>query len=181
MQYFIPAIEVFGGIRPLLLPVYVIAVSLVVGLPMMLTLAFLGGLLWDCQHHVSQVSINQSESFPVVESLTFGYSIILFALAGSFALGFIAYQSKERLVTAVFILTFTLYLYLWGEYLLLNLVRGDFQLNQTVFLKITVTTAISILPTPFILLGLRKLALWCRADVRMIPPLVNLKRKEATV
>ena len=60
----------------------------------------------------------------------------------------------------------SVYFYLWIEYLLINIVRGDFVMTSGVFLKISYTSILSTLMVPPMLKLLEKIANLCNHMIK---------------
>ena len=58
------------------------------------------------------------------------------------------------------------FLYLLGEYLLINFIRGGFAFNQAVVLKIACTSALTMIFSPLVFWLLFRLADWSGYTVR---------------
>ncbi len=166
IQQFIPSIDLLFNVRILLVPIVYLCASLTGGVAMMLFLAFIGGFLWDCQHTLNTQAFNQTIYTESVESLHFGYSIILYALMGVVTLGFTPLFRSGKWQIPTLIMGISIYAYLWVEFLLINIVRGNFSYTPETFLKISFTALLSISVVPFILFMLSKIATLCNHTIK---------------
>ena len=92
----------------------------------MLLLAFICGLLWDAQHTLGPQGGDPEIYSNPVESLRFGYSIILYAMMGLLMQGIQPLFRRGKWHISSILAGIAIFLYLFSEYLLLNFVRGDF-------------------------------------------------------
>lgn len=166
VQQFIPSIGLLYDVRVLLVPVVYLSAALTGGAAMMLFLAFIGGFLWDCQHTLNTHAINQTIYTEGVESLHFGYSIILYALMGVVTLGFTPLFRSGKWQIPTLIIGVTIYAYLWVEFLLINIVRGNFSFIPEIFLKVSFTAALSMLTVPLMLFAFEKIAVICNHTIK---------------
>ena len=166
LQQLVPPISLLYDMRILIVPVVFLSAALTGGFAMMLSLAFIAGLLWDCQHTLAPHTGMDTVYFEKVESLHFGYTIILYAIMGAITLGVTPLFRSGKWQIPTLVIGFMIYFYLWSEYLLINIVRGDFSVSSAVFLKISFTSAISTLLVPLTLKGLEKLAHLCHHIIK---------------
>ena len=166
VQQFVPPIGLLHDMRILIVPVVFLSACLTGGLEMMLAMAFIGGFLWDCQHTLSPHTGMDSVYFEKVESLRFGYSIILYAVMGAITLGVTPLFRSGKWQIPTLVIGVSIYCYLWTEYLLINIVRGEFSMTWEVFLKISYTSILSTLMVPLMLKLLEKLASLCNHMIK---------------
>lgn len=145
-------------VRILIFSAFFLSVAITVGTPMMLLLAFTAGFLWDCQHTLGPHMGSDLIYTEKVESIRFGQSIILYGLMGGTILSFQPLFREGKWKTPTIIGSITLYIYLWVEYLIINIVRGEFAVNYAIFYKISFTSLLSTLLIPPFFLALIKLA-----------------------
>lgn len=177
LQEFMPAIELAHGARVPIAPVMFFAVALTVPFPVMLLTAFGLGLVWDARYLVSpsvqadKVAANVDwESLGITRfesevDLTLGYSILLFGLLGSLMQGVRPLFRKGRWELPVIMAGLLTMVWLLAEYLLINLLRGDFWFPQEIWLKVVTASLLAMLVAPLMLLVLYNLAVW--ADYRI--------------
>ncbi len=155
-----------GDVRILIVPVVFLSSALTGNTSMMLILAFLAGFLWDCQHTLSQHTGFESIYSEKIESITFGYTIILYAVMGAITLGFTPLFRAGKWKIPAAVIGVTVYFYLWSEYLIINIVRGEFEITSNAVLKIGFTAALSTLLVPALLLMLGKFASLCNHTIK---------------
>ena len=149
-QQFLPAIGGLYGARVLIFPLVFLCASVTVEIPTMLGLAFLCGFLWDAQHTLGPHG-GDLETYPnPVESLHFGYSIVLYAMMGFLMQGIQPLFRKGKWHFSSILSGIAILLYLISEYLLINFVRGDFTLPASALYRIYLTSALTMLFSPII-------------------------------
>ena len=166
VQQFLPAISGLYGARVLLLPLVFLCCSVSVDFATMLLLAFICGLLWDAQHTLGPQGGDPEIYSDPVESLRFGSSIILYAMMGLLIQGIQPLFRRGKWHTSSILAGIAIFLYLFSEYLLLNFVRGDFTLPPSVFYRIYLTSALTMLFSPLVFWIIFRLASSCRYTIR---------------
>ena len=166
VQQFLPAISGLYGARVLILPLVFLCCAVSVDFATMLLLAFVCGFLWDAQHTLSSQGGDPEIYSDPVESLRFGYSIILYALMGLLMQGIQPLFRMGKWHISSILAGIAIFLYLFSEYLLLNFVRGDFTFPPTVFYRIYLTSALTMLFSPLIFWIIFQLASASRHTIR---------------
>jgi len=166
VQQFLPAISGLYGTRVLLLPLVFLCCSVSVDFATMLLLAFICGLLWDAQHTLGPQGGDPEIYSNPVESLRFGYSIILYALMGLLIQGIQPLFRRGKWHISSILAGIAIFLYLFSEYLLLNFVRGDFTFPPSVFYRIYLTSALTMLFSPLVFWIIFQLASSCHYTIR---------------
>ena len=166
VQQFLPAITGLYGARVLVLPLVFLCCSVSVDFAPMLLLAFICGLLWDAQHTLGPQGGDPEIYSNPVESLRFGYSIILYALMGLLMQGIQPLFRRGKWHISSILAGIAIFLYLFSEYLLLNFVRGDFTFPPSVFYRIYLTSALTMLFSPLVFWIIFQLASACRYTIR---------------
>ena len=166
VQQFMPAISALYGARVLILPLVFLCCSVCVEFPKMLVLAFVCGFLWDAQHTLGSQGGDPNIYNDPVESLRFGYSIILYAMMG-LLMQFIQplFRSAKWHVSAL-LTGVAIFSYLLSEYLLLNVVRGDFVFPSNALYRIYLTSALTMLFSPLVFWIIFQLASSCHHIIR---------------
>lgn len=166
LQQFVPTIGSLYDSRILILPLMFLCCSVTVSPAAMLLLAFVSGFLWDAQHalppDVGDIEVYKHQ----VESLPFGYSILLYAVMGFMMQGVQPLFQRGRWQFSVFVSGMAIFIYLSVEYLLLNFVRGGFIFTRPTLLKITFSALLTMILAPFIYGLLFKLAETFRFTIR---------------
>ncbi|MEM6911890.1 MAG: hypothetical protein AAF555_09965 [Verrucomicrobiota bacterium] len=157
-QEFMPVFDWAFRAEMMMVPVFFFLAAVSVDFSIMLLLAMLTGLLWDARHLV--IAEGQVD-------LPFGYSIVLYGLLGCLMQGVRPLFRKGRWEWAMGLAGLAMVVYLTGEYLLINVVRGDFYFPLEVGFKILATALLSMLWAPLFLFFLHKLAAICRCPIRL--------------
>lgn len=132
----------------------------------MLPLAFLCGFLWDAQNHLGPAG-GLLEVYPDPTAvLSFGYSIFLYGAVGFFMLGIQPFFREGKWHVSALLSGVAVFLYLLSEYLLINFVRGEFQMTRGVLLKISITSVLTMFFAPLVFWILFSLARLFRHTVR---------------
>ena len=158
LQQFIPAVTALYDARILLLHLVFLCCSVTVGFSPMLGLAFLCGFLWDANNTLgpqggdSEVYINQ------IDSLRFGYSILLFGLMGVLMQCIQPLFRRGAWQVSAILTGISVFLYLLAEFLLITFVRGEWIFPAKVLTQIWLTAAMTMLCSPLIFAILFKLA-----------------------
>lgn len=150
LQQFLPAIGGLHGARVLILPLVFLCAAVTVDFATMLLLAYLCGFLWDAQHTLGPQGGDPTVYIEQIESLHFGYSIILYAMMGLLMQGIQPLFRKGKWHLSSLLSGIAIFLYLFSEYLLINFVRGDFVFPVTAFYRIYLTSALTMLFSPIV-------------------------------
>jgi cell shape-determining protein MreD len=144
--------------------------AVTVGQPTMLLLAFIGGFFWDAHCALGPHGGDAEVYTQQVESLRFGYSILLFAAMGFLMQGIQPLFKQGKWQFSAFLTGIAIFLYLAAEYAIINFVRGDFIL-QMVF-----TSLLTMLFSPFVFWLLFRVAKSCDHSIN---PDAGRKRRHA--
>jgi len=146
-------------------------------MPTMLLLAFIGGLLWDAQSslgpHGGDPEVYQTQ----IESLRFGYSILLFGGMGFLMQGIQPLFKRGMWHFSAVLTGFAVFLYLGAEYISINFIRGEFLLTQAIAYKMIYTSLMTMLLSPFIFWVLFRVAKKCKYSID--PEAVSKRRRLA--
>lgn len=165
VQQYLPAIPALYGARILILPLVFLCAAVSVNFATMLLLAFICGFLWDAQHVLGEHGGDPEVYTSPVDSLRFGYSIILYACIGTLMQGIQPLFKKGVWHISALLAGICIFLYLFAEYLLINLVRGDFIFPSVTFYRIYLTGAVTMLLSPLIFWMIFQLATYCRYTI----------------
>jgi len=149
-QQFMPTIGALYGARLLIFPLVFLCVAVTVEIPTMLGLAFLCGFLWDAQNTLAPQGGDPEIYIHPVESISFGYSIILYAMMGFLMQGIQPLFQKGKWHISSVLTGIAILLYLVAEYSLINFVRGDFTFPATAAYRIYITSAMTMFFAPII-------------------------------
>lgn len=166
VQQFLPAIPGLYGARILILPLVFLCTAVSVNFATMLLLAFICGFLWDAQHVLGDHGGDPSVYTQPVESLRFGYSIILYSLMGLLMQGIQPLFRRGVWHISSLLAGVSIFFYLFAEYLLINFVRGEFTFPSETFYRIYLTGSITMLCSPIIFWIIFQLSSYCRHTIR---------------
>lgn len=166
VQQFMPSLTALYGSRLLLVALVFLCASVTVPVPVMLLLAFVCGFLTDAQNTLGAHGGAPEVYTRPVEQLRFGYSILLYGVMGYLMHGIQPLFRQGRWQFSAMLSGVAVFLYLLGEYLLINFIRGGFAFNQAVVLKIACTSALTMIFSPLVFWLLFRLADWSGYTVR---------------
>lgn len=165
VQQFIPAFTGLHQSRILLIQLVFLCSAVTVGQPTMLLLAFIGGFLWDAQCALGPAGGDPSVYNQPVESLRFGYSILLFAAMGLLMQGIQPLFKKGIWQVSVLLSGIAILLYLTAEYLIINFVRGDFVVTRETAMKVLFSSLVTMLFAPVVFWLLFRIARACNHSI----------------
>ncbi|GHC47660.1 hypothetical protein [Roseibacillus persicicus] len=158
LRQFVPVLPQFYDARLFLVPLVFICASVTLDVLGMLLLSFVCGLLWDAQHTILPV-VGDVEVYPEVsETLKFGYSIFLFAIAGFIMQGVQPVFREGKWQVSVLVTGVALFFYLFVEWMLLSFVRGHLVFTTDTLKFIFYSSVLTMLFSPLVFLILFKLA-----------------------
>jgi len=160
-QQFLPTISAWHDARFLILPLVVLCASTTVSTAGMLTLAFLGGFLWDSQQILLVDQGNSAVYHSPPDTLKFGYSIILYTFMGFLMQGIRPIFQAGKWQLSAILTGVAIFLYLFVEYLLRGFIIGGFSLDNGVIEQIGATSVLTMLVSPLIFWLLFKIADLC--------------------
>ncbi|MGB6219698.1 hypothetical protein [Haloferula sp.] len=166
VQQFIPSLTGLNGSRFLLVALVFLCAAVTVPVPVMLLLAFVCGFLSDAQNTLGPHGGDPEVYTRPVEQLRFGYSIVIYGIMGYLMHGIQPLFRQGQWQFSAMLSGVAVFLYLMGEYLLINFIRGGFVMNQTVLLKIACSSAITMIFSPLVFWLLFRLADWSRYTIR---------------
>ncbi len=158
VQQFLPAFTGMHDSRILLVQLVFLCCAVTVGTPTMLLLAFTGGFLWDAQCALGPHAGTPEVYTQPVESLRFGYSILLFGGMGFLMQGIQPLFKQGKWQFSAVLSGISVMLYLAAEYTIINFVRGEFTLNRPTMLQMLFTGLVTMLFSPLIFWLLYRLA-----------------------
>ncbi len=168
LQQFSPAFESFHEARILVVPLVFLCASVTVNVGPMLLLAFIGGFLWDAQHVIvlPEEAGNPEVYTDPQADVRFGYSIVLYAMMGFIMQGIQPLFREGKWHVSAFLSGVAIFFYLFAEYMFITFVRGDLVLTRALFLKITLTSLMTMLLCPLVFWALFGLAALFRHTIR---------------
>lgn len=165
VQQFLPAFTGMHDSRILLVQLVFLCCAVTVGTPTMLLLAFTGGFLWDAQCALGPHAGTPEVYTQPVESLRFGYSILLFGGMGFLMQGIQPLFKQGKWQFSAVLSGISVMLYLAAEYTIINFVRGEFTLNRPTMLQMLFTGLVTMLFSPLIFWMLFRIAKACHHSI----------------
>ncbi|MBK1882136.1 hypothetical protein JIN85_06910 [Luteolibacter pohnpeiensis] len=165
VQQFIPAFTGFHQSRILLVQLVFLCSAVTVGSPTMLLLAFISGFLWDTQSYIGTLNGDPQIYTQPVESLRFGYSILLFAAMGYLMQGVQPLFHQGKWQFSVVLSGIAIFLYLMAEYLIICFVRGGMMMDRFIVIQMACTALLTMLFSPIVFWILFRIAALCRHSI----------------
>lgn len=165
VQQFLPAFTGLYDSRILLVQLVFLCCAVTVGPPTMLLLAFIGGFFWDAQCALGPHGGDPEIYSHQVESMRFGYSILLFGGMGFLMQGIQPLFKQGKWQFSALLSGIAVFLYLAAEYTIINFIRGDLVLTRTTFLQISYTSILTMLVSPVIFWMLFRVAKTCQHSI----------------
>ena len=161
VQQFIPAFIGLSHSRILIVQLVFLCAAVTVATPTMLLLALIGGTLWDAHCSLASIAGDPAVYTQPVESLRFGYSILLFAAMGFLMQGLNPLFRQGKWYFSALLTGVAIFLYLAAEYILISFVRGDFTITRSIFRLLGYTSFLTMLLSPIIFWLLFHIAKFC--------------------
>ena len=150
VQQFIPSFTGLSNARFLIVHLVFLCCAVSVATPTMLLLAFIGGTLWDAHCSLSQIVADPEVYTHPVESLRFGYSILLFAGAGFLMQGLSPLFRQGKWQFSAILTGVAIFFYLAAEFILISFVRGEFSITRSVLRLLFYTSFLTMLLSPIV-------------------------------
>jgi cell shape-determining protein MreD len=176
VQQFLPAFTGIHQSRILLVQLVFLCTAVTVGQPTMLLLAFIGGFFWDAHCAIGPHGGDPEVYTQQVESLRFGYSILLFGAMGFLMQGIQPLFKQGKWQFSAMLSGIAIFLYLAAEYAIINFVRGDFVLSKATVMQMLFTSLLTMLFSPFVFWLLFRVAKACDHSIN---PDAGRKRQHA--
>lgn len=176
VQQFLPAFTGIHQSRILLVQLVFLCTAVTVGQPTMLLLAFIGGFFWDAHCAIGPHGGDPEVYTQQVESLRFGYSILLFGAMGFLMQGIQPLFKQGKWQFSAMLSGIAIFLYLTAEYAIINFVRGDFVLSKATVMQMLFTSLLTMLFSPFVFWLLFRIAKACDHSIN---PDAGRKRQHA--
>lgn len=165
VQQFLPAFTGIHHSRILIVQLVFLCCAVTVGTPTMLLLAFIGGFFWDAQCALGPHGGDPAVYTQQVESLRFGYSILLFGGMGFLMQGLQPLFKQGKWQFSALLSGIAVLLYLTAEYAIINFVRGDIVINEATALQMVYTALLTMLFSPLIFWMLYRIAKGCHHSI----------------
>jgi cell shape-determining protein MreD len=176
VQQFLPAFTGIHHSRVFLVQLVFLCTAVTVGQPTMLLLAFIGGFFWDAHCALGPHGGDPAIYTQQVESLRFGYSILLFGAMGYLMQGIQPLFKQGKWQFSAFLSGIAIFLYLSAEYAIINFVRGDMVLRSSTLFQMLFTSLLTMLFSPLIFWLLFRIAKACDHSIN---PEAGRKRRRA--
>jgi cell shape-determining protein MreD len=150
VQQFVPAFSGLIHARFLIVHLVFLCCAVTVTTPTMLLLAFIGGLLWDAQCYLAPIVADPEVYSHPVESLRFGYSIILFGVAGFLMQGLNPVFRQGKWQFSAILSGIAIFLYLAAEFIVISFIRGDFTITRSILRLMFYTSILTMTLSPII-------------------------------
>ncbi len=157
-QQFVPAFSGLSHARILLVHLVFLCSAVTVTTPTMLLMAFIGGIFWDAHCSLAPIIADPEIYSKPVESLRFGYSILLFSGMGFLMQGLNPLFRQGKWHFSAALTGIATFLYLAADYCLISFVRGDFVISRAIVRLMTYTSLLTMLFSPLIFWLLYRLA-----------------------
>ncbi len=165
VQQFLPALTALHHSRVLLVQLVFLCAAVTVGQPTMLLLAFVCGFLWDAQCTLGVHGGDPEIYNQPVESLRFGYSILLFGAMGFLMQGIQPLFKQGKWYFSALLSGIAILLYLAAEYLIITFARGGFTFAKATALQMAYTSLLTMLFSPLIFWMLFGIASICAHSI----------------
>lgn len=136
--------------RILIVHLVFLCAAVTVATPTMLLLAFIGGTLWDAHCSLAPIIADPEVYTQPVESLRFGYSILLFAAMGFLMQGLKPIFRQGKWQFSAVLTGIAIFLYLSAEFILISFVRGEFTVTRSILRLLFYTSFLTMLFSPLI-------------------------------
>jgi len=177
VQQFLPAFTGMHHSRILLVQLVFLCCAVTVGQRTMLLLAFIGGCFWDAQCALGPFGGDVEIAAQPVESLRFGYSILLFGAMGFLMQGIQPLFKQGKWQFSALLSGIAVLLYLAAEYAIINFVRGDFVLSRATLNQMVFTALLTMVFSPLIFWLLFRIAKACDHSIN---PEARRRRRRVT-
>jgi|TARA_B110000037_G_scaffold46432_1_gene56880 hypothetical protein len=158
VQQFVPALTGLSHSRILIVHLVFLCAAVTVATPTMLLLAFIAGCLWDAHCSMAPITADPEVYTQPVESLRFGYSILLFAAMGFLMQGLNPLFRQGKWQFSALLTGVAIFLYLTAEFILISFVRGDFTVTRSIIRLLSYTSLLTMLFSPIIFWLLYRIA-----------------------
>jgi len=158
VQQFMPAFTGLSHSRILIVHLVFLCAAVTVTTPTMLLLAFIGGCLWDAHCSLAPITGDPEVHTQPVESLRFGYSILLFAAMGFLMQGLNPLFRQGKWQFSALLTGVAIFLYLTAEFILISFIRGEFTITRSIIRLLSYTSLLTMLFSPLIFWLLYRIA-----------------------
>ena len=165
VQQFLPAFTGIYNSHIYLVQLVFLCCAVTVGQRTMLLLAFIGGFFWDAQCWLGPNGGDIEVYTQQVESLRFGYSILLFGAMGILMQGIQPLFKQGKWQFSALLSGIAVWLYLAAEYAIINFVRGNPELTKATVMQMVFTALLTMLFSPLVFWLLFSIAKACHHSI----------------
>ena len=176
VQQFVPAFTGLSHARILIVHIVFLCAAVTVATPTMLLSAFIAGLLWDAHSSLAPLVMDAEVYTDPVDSLRFGYSILLFAGMGFLMQGLNPLFRQGKWHFSALLTGVAIFLYLTAEFILISFVRGDFVITRSILRLMSYTSLLTMLISPLVFWILYRIAKLC--DHSLYPEAHRNRRRQ---
>jgi hypothetical protein len=174
VQQFVPAFIGLSHARLLIVQLVFLCCAVTVTTPTMLLLGFIGGILWDAHCYLAPIVSDPEVYTQPVESLRFGYSIILFGAVGFLMQGLNPIFRQGKWHFSAILSGIAIFIYLTAEFILISFIRGDFTMTRSVLRLLVYTSVFTMALSPVVFWILYRVAKLF--DYSIYPDAIKSKR-----
>jgi hypothetical protein len=149
--------DVVARAMVMVVPLYFFSAAMTVNFPTMLGMAAVCGLSWDCAFTFPEGPDNDG---------VFGFSMLLFGFIGVVMQGVRPFFVRGRWEVPVAVIGVGIFLFMFLEFLLLSLSRAELHFPGQMWVKISVSTLMSMILAPVVFWMLYRLAAWTGYDLQ---------------
>ncbi len=149
-QQFVPAFTGLSHARILIVHLVFLCTAVTVSTPVMLALAFIGGILWDAHCSLAPLNLDPAVYQQPVETLRFGYSTLLFAASGFLMQGLSPLFKQGKWHFSALLTGIAIFTYLVVEFALISFIRGEASVTRPVIRLIGYTSLLTMLLSPVV-------------------------------
>lgn len=165
VQQFIPALTGLHHSRVMLVQLVFLCVAVTVPTPAMLLMAFICGFLWDAHCALAPHGGDPAVYSQPMESLRFGYSILLFAAMGFLMHGIQPLFQQGKWHFSALLTGIAIFFYLAAEYMLIIFVRGGFDISGATLQMMFYTAVLTMIFSPLVFWLLFKISNACQHSI----------------
>jgi cell shape-determining protein MreD len=165
VQQFLPALTGFHGSRIMLVQLVFLCCAVTVESPAMLLLAIICGFLWDANSVTGPHGGDPQIYTQPVESIRFGFSILLFAVMGTLMQGIQPLFKQGKWWFSALLSGIVVFIYLAAEYSMICFIRGGFILTKATLHQMVFSSLLTMLFSPIIFWILFTIASLCQHSI----------------
>lgn len=149
--------DVVARAMVMVVPLYFFSAAMTVNFPTMLAMAAVCGVSWDCAFAFPEGPNNDG---------VFGFSMLLFGFIGVVMQGVRPFFVRGRWEIPVAVIGVGIFVFMFLEFLVLSLSRAELDFPSQLWVKISVSTLMSMILAPVVFWVLYRLAIWTGYDLQ---------------